>query len=145
MNFVGKVICKTVGVAGLGVVMSDTVKGCKKFADRQADVYEAEHMQKIHDQTRTLDSESDFTSVIAKKTSDFRANRPFAKIKGNFKGGFVGTIYSLGLHLPVLACSALALICKGKASAIGAIGVGVSFLYEVLRSGFGMFKTNPRI
>ena len=144
MNFVGKVICKTVGVAGLGIVANDTVKGCKKFADRQADVYEARHIERVHEQTRTLDSESEFSSIIGKKAYDYRSSVPFSKIGGKLKGGFVGTIYSLGLHLPILACSALAVLCKGKASAIGAIGVGVSVAYEILRTGFGLFKPKPR-
>lgn len=140
---VSKIACKTIGVTGLGLGIADTLKGVGRFSTRGAEDAEIEHLYDTFETSRTIENESDLANSLRKKTAEFRDSNPLPQIWGKIKGGAKGMVYMLGVNLPILASSALALVCKGFWSKLGAVGVGASLLWTILKDGFGIGKPKP--
>ena len=62
---------------------------------------------------------------------------------GKIKGGFQGFMYGMSNYLPVIACSALAILGKNIVAKAGVVGLGCIAVYKVLRNGLGVGKNNP--
>ena len=142
VNF-STIVCRTVGVAGIGVALYDTVQSTKALSRKTAHTQTAKWMENSYYSSRTIDNISTHSNAVRAKTFDFKTRSPIPSIIGSIKGGFQGTLYGLGINLPTIACSALALVARGAWAKIGAVGVGCVFLYNILRNGFGVGKHHP--
>ena len=140
---VGQILCKTVGVAGMGLAMYDAVNNSKVLARKQSLVVTQNWLEDSFYDSRTLDHISASSNAIRKKTFDLRTKNPIPALVGKIKGSVTGFFYGLGINLPTIACSALAILSKGTLSKIGATGVAFSMLYKVAREGFGLGKKHP--
>ena len=143
MVTVAPIVCKTIGAAGMGAALYDTVKVSKHFAAARKEDAAAEYYQKLYANTRTLDNLSYVSNAIREKTADIREKSPLPAIWGNITGGVKGALYTLCNWLPAASCAALALLAKGTLSKIGAAGVVLTLIYNVARNGFGLGKNNP--
>lgn len=143
MVSVGQVICKTVGVAGMGLALYDTVQSCKDASRKGGHVATANFLEKAYYNSRTIDNISTNQNNIRKKTFEVKTKLPLPTLMGKIKGGINGIFYSLGNYLPMIVCSSLAILCKGFWSKLGAIGVGCGILYNILRNGLGLGKEHP--
>lgn len=143
MNLAGKIACKTVGALGMSAGLYDAFRIAKHQAGIRKEKALAEHYQDVYFSSRTTDNMSYVANDIRKKTADIRDKLIFPAITGQIKGGIGGFLYGLGNWLPAIACSALALLSKGKAAIFGAAGVALCAVYSILHNGFGMNKQNP--
>lgn len=143
MNLAGKIACRTIGTAGIGIALYDASSVCRQFARNYAEKEQSEYLEKAYYNSRTTDTVSFSDNFIRKKTFDLRSRNPLPGFWGNIKGGSKGIFYSLGNNLPTVLCSALALTCKGTIAKAGAIGTGLSLCWSVLRNGYGAGKQNP--
>ena len=143
MNTITKIACRTVGLVGLGSSLYNAARTSGHFSRACAQQTQANHLERTYFNARTLDTTNYTDNVIQEKTSNLLSRSPIPAIWGKIKGGFQGFMYGLGNSLPVLACSALALTCKNFGAKLGAVGVGLGFLYAVLREGFGFGKIHP--
>ena len=131
MRTITKIACRTAGALGIGV------------SKVQGELSKANQLEKAYFSSRTLDNYSDFSNKIQKDTFELRSKLPLPTIKGKIKGGIKGFLSSLGNHLPSIAFSSMALLCKGIGAKIGVAGLLLSLGYEVARNGFGLNKHHP--
>ena len=143
MNLAGKIVCKSLGVAGLVAAGYDAGKISKQFAEIGSDHAQEHYMEKVYYSSRTLDKVSYTDNALREKTFELRSKSPFPGIFGKIKGGFQGFMYGLANALPLVICSSLAILGKNFLSKAGAIGIGAVAIYKVLREGFGLGKNNP--
>ena len=119
MGIVGKIVCKTVGVAGMSAVLYDAVSRSRAQSKRTSQQFDADFFEKVHADTRTTATESPLTSAMQKKVANWRMNNPIVSMSGKIKGGTSGFLSSL---------------------AWGTVGYG---LFVVAREGFGLSKKSP--
>lgn len=143
MVSVGQVVCKTIGVAGMAAAMVDVVSGTKAAARHRAHAASANYLEDAYFNSRTTDNISANSNRLRSLAFDFQTWNPLPTIAGKFKGGLNGALYSLGVQLPAIVCSALALTTKGFLSKLGAAGVVLGISYNIARNGFGLGKTHP--
>lgn len=143
MVSVGQIAYKTIGVAGAGLALFDAIQVSKISAKQGAHKATADYLEKAYYNSRTIDNVSVTQNNIRKKTFDIQTKLPMPTLLGKIKGGFKGFFYALGNSLPLVCCSALALLGKGKWSATGAVGIGCCVLYNILRNGLGLGKEHP--
>ena len=143
MVSVGQGVCKTIGVAGMAAVMVDVVSGTKAAARHRAHVASSKYLEDAYFNSRTIDNISANSNRLRALSFDFQTWNPLPTIAGKIKGGVNGALYSLGVQLPAIVCSALALTTKGFLSKLGAAGVVLGVSYNIARNGFGLGKTNP--
>jgi hypothetical protein len=143
MNLAGKIICKSIGVAGMIVPLRDAVKISRQYAEIGSEHAQEHHMEKAYYSSRTLDKVSYNDDLIREKTFELRSKSPIPSIFGKIGGGFKGFMYGLANSLPLVICSAFAILGKNFLSLAGAIGIGAIAVYKVLREGFGLGKNNP--
>lgn len=143
MVSLGQIVCKTVGIGGAGLALYDAVQISKLQSRNCAHSTTANYLEDIYYNSRTIDNVSVNQNNIRKKTFDAMAKLSLPTLWGKIKGACQGFIYSLSNSLPLVACSALAILGKKTLSKIGAIGVGGCLLYSVLRNGFGVGKQHP--
>jgi len=143
MRLAGKIICKTIGTAGIIVACRDASKVSKQFAEIGSDHAQEHYMEKVYYNSRTLDKVSYMDNALREKTFELRSKSPLPGIRGKIEGGFKGFMYGLANSLPLIACSSLAILGKNILAKAGVIGIGAIAVYKVLREGFGLGKNNP--
>ena len=143
MNIASRIVCRTVGLAGMGVALYDSAKISKQFAEIGSEHQQEHYLERAYFNSRTADKVSYTSNALREKTFELRSKNPLPGIYGKIKGGFQGMMYGLGNYLPVVICSTLALACKNWAAKAGALGVGIAALYKVAREGYGLGKSNP--
>ena len=143
MNLAATIACKTIGTAGICAAVYDSAKVAKHFSEIGSEHAQEHYLEKAYFNSRTTDTVSYSSNAVREKTFELRSKNPLPGFFGKIKGGFEGFMYGLGNYLPVITCSALALVCKNFFAKAGAIGVGAAFLYKVIREGFGAGKQNP--
>ena len=143
MRMITKIACRTIGAAGMGISLYNAMRVGNQFSRNEAQRVEGKYLENAYFNSRTLDNVSFSDNTIRQKTFDLRAKNPLPAIWGRIKGGAQGATKSLGDSLPLVACSALALISKGILAKVGAAGVGLSICYSIARNGFGLGKQHP--
>ena len=143
MGKFANILCKTVGLAGMGAVLYDaytlgSIKS-KRGAVRQS---VGSYMDIVAAQ-RTASSDSYVSSAIQNKTAELRMNNKLIPFWGRVKGFVNGTLDSLGNNIVPVIFSSLALLTKGFMSKVGAWGLAGCGVYVVLKEGFGIGKHSP--
>ena len=143
MVSVGKIVCKTVGVAGMGLALFDAVQASKNVSKRTAHAKQAEYLEKSYFNARTIDNVSANSNKIRAKTFDLETWNPLPAFFGKIGGGIKGFMYSLAVNMPLVVSSAFAIASKGFMSKVGAIGIALGLIYKFAREGFGLGKEHP--
>ena len=143
MRTVTKIACRIVGAAGMGLAVYDATKVSGHFARSQSRVQQSKYLEKIYFNSRTIDDISYVSNNIRKNTFDARTKNPAPSIIGKVKGAIHGFVYSLANNLLTIGCSAFAILSKGTMAKVGAIGVGLSTIYNIIRNGYGIGKQHP--
>ena len=143
MNLAAKIVCKTLGTAGMGLALYDASKRCSISARRGAQYQQAKYLENAYFSARTIDTASHSSNELRQKTLDLRTRNPLPALWGKIKGGFNGIIRGLGDRLPIVACSSIALLGKGNIAKFGAIGTVLTVCYDIARNGFGIGKQTP--
>lgn len=143
MVSVGQVVSKTIGIAGIGIAMYDATRASKAMGRHQAEVVTANWLENSYYNSRTIDNISPVSNKLRTKTFDLKAKNPIPTIYGKTKGSINGFLYGLGVNLPAILCSAVAILAKGTFAKIGAAGVALTVLYNIARNGFGLGKQHP--
>ena len=143
MVSVGKIVCKTVGVAGMGLALFDAVSASKAVSKKTAHAKQADYLEKSYFNARTIDNVSVNSNKIRAKTFDVKTNNPLPAFFGKISGGVKGFMYSLAINMPLVVASAFAIASKGFMSKVGAVGIALGLLYKVAREGFGLGKEHP--
>lgn len=143
MNGLAKIACRTVGAVGLAATCYDAAKISKYFAEVGGEHAQEHYLEKAYFSSRTLDKVSYNTNVLREKTFEMRSRNPLPALWGKIKGGFKGLMYGLGNELPMVICSALALLGKNIVAKAGVIGIGAIVAGKILCEGFGIGKSNP--
>ena len=105
--------------------------------------YKASDFEKAYYKTRTLDKVSPADNALREKAFEIHSKNPIPSFLGKIKGGFQGFMYGMSNYLPVIACSALAILGKNIVAKAGVVGLGCIAVYKVLRNGLGVGKNNP--
>ena len=143
MKGITRIVCRTIGAAGIGIACYDAAKISKQFSTIGSDHAQEKYLEDVYFSSRTTDKVSYTSNAIREKTFELRSKSPIPGMAGKVHGRFQGFMYGLANHLPVIICSALAILGKNFLAKAGAIGVGAIALYKVLREGFGVGKNNP--
>lgn len=131
------------GTVGMGIALYDTVQVANAFSKINSRGNQARYLHKAYYNARTIDNVSYTSNNLRKKTFDLRTRNPIPANRGKITGWFKGANYALGNMLPVVACSSLALLCKGALAKIGALGIVLGVAYNIARNGFGLGKEHP--
>ena len=143
MGIVANVVCKTVGLAGMGAVLYDAYTLGSIKSSRGAAKETANHLTDVVAAQRTASSDSYVSSAIQNKVADLRTDNPLIPIWGRIKGFFNGALDSLGNNIIPVICTTLALLTRGFASKLGAWGLVGCGVYTVAKEGFGIGKHSP--
>lgn len=143
MGIVSNIVCKTVGVAGMGAVLYDAFTIGKEQSYRTSQQVSADFFERSIAAQRTQTDESHVTNAMQNKLTDLKLQNPIVPFYGRVKGFFQGMLESLGNNIIPVACASLALLTKGFASKVGAWGVVGCGIYTVLKEGFGIGKNTP--
>ena len=143
MGIISKIVCKTVGLAGLSAVVYDAYSVGKHYGAGNSMAQSADTFEHIVAANRTSTSASPVTSAIQNKVSDLRMNNPLVPAYGKVKGFIKGSLESLGDNIILVGCTTLAMAGKGFFAKLGAWGVAGCGLYTILREGFGFGKQSP--
>ena len=143
MGIASKIVCKTVGLAGLSAVVYDAYAVGKHHASSNSMAQSADSFEHIVSANRTTTSESPVTNALQNKVSDIRMNNPLIPAYGKVKGFIKGTLESLGDNIVMVGCTTLAMAGKGFFAKLGAWGVAGCGLYTILAEGFGFGKQSP--
>ena len=143
MRTITKIACRTIGTLGMGVALYDAGHSAKHYAKVGAEINKSNQLERAYFDSRTLDNYSSFSNKIREGTFELRSKNPIPTAQGKIKGGIKGFLSSLGNHLPTIAFSSMALLCKGLGAKIGVAGLLLSLVYEIARNGFGLNKQYP--
>ena len=143
MKGITKIACRTLGAAGIAVACYDAAKISKQFSEIGSEHAQEHFLEDAYFSSRTTDKVSYVSNAMREKTFELRSKNPFPSIFGKFKGATQGFLYGLGNSLPIIACSALAILGKNILAKAGAIGICAISAYKILRDGFGLGKNNP--
>ena len=143
MVSVGKIVCKTVGVAGMGLALFDAVQASKITSRRTAHNNQADYLEKSYFNARTIDNISANSNRLRAKVFDLETWNPLPAFFGKIGGGIKGFISSLAVGMPLIVSSAFAIASKGFMSKVGAVGVALGLAYNIARNGFGLGKEHP--
>lgn len=138
-----KVVCKTVGIAGMSAVLYDAYSVAKCNSSRKTDVENADYFEKIYADTRSTNTESPMQAAMQKKVADLRMKNAIVPMISKIKGFISGGLNSLADNIIPVCLASLALAGKGMFAKIGAWGTGLYGAYIVLKEGFGLGKHNP--
>ena len=138
-----KIACRTIGAAGMGLAVYDAFQVGKQYSRNIAQQEESKFLEKAYFDSRTTNTTSFVSNGMRKKTFELRAKNPLPSLWGRAKGAVQGSLESLGNNIFTVACSALALASKGLLAKIGAVGVLLGAMYDVVSNGFGLGKQNP--
>ena len=92
MGTIANVVCKTVGLAGMGAVLYDAYTLGKIKSSRGAAKETANHLTDVVAAQRTASSDSYVSSAIQNKTADLRMRNPLIPLIGRVKGFVNGTL-----------------------------------------------------
>lgn len=143
MNIITKIVCRTVGAAGLGVALYDAAKVGALYSRNQSEIEQAKYLEDRFFSSRTLDDVSYSSNAIRQKTFDVMSKNPLPSVWGATKGGVGGFLNSLGDNLPLVICSSMALLGKGIMAKLGTVGIALGACYKVAREGLGLGKNSP--
>lgn len=143
MNVATKIVCRTMGTAGMGIALYNATRVASQFSRNEGLKEQSKYLEKAYFDSRNINDVSYTSNEIRKQTFDLRTKNPLPTWWGKIKGCVEGTTYSLGNSLPTVACAALALLSKGVFAKIGAIGVGLGICYDIAHNGFGLGKHHP--
>lgn len=143
MRLVTKIVCRTLGVAGIGVACYDAAKISKQFSEIGSEHTQEHYLEKAYYNSRTLDKVSYSSNALREKTFEVRSKNPLPGIYGKVEGGFKGLMYGLSNALPLVICSSFAILGKNFLAKAGAIGIGAITAYKIIREGYGVGKNNP--
>jgi len=143
MKLIGKIACKTLGVAGMAAACYDAAKISKQYSVVGSDQAQENYLQKVYYNSRTLEDVSYTSNALRAKTFELRSKSPIPSIYGKAKGGFQGLMYGLANSLPLVLCSSFAILGKNFLAKLGAFGIGGIAIYKLMRDGFGVGKNNP--
>jgi len=143
MKGVTKVVCRTLGAAGMAVACYDAAKISKQFAEIGSDHAQEHYLEKAYFNSRTTDEVSYTSNALREKTFELRSKNPLPSIFGKIRGRRQGFLYGLANSLPLIFCSFLAIVGKNFLAKAGAISIGGIALYKILREGYGVGKNNP--
>ena len=143
MNTLTKIACKTAGSLGSAFVVYDAIKVGKQYSKIRSEQAQANFLEKTYFDSRTVENHSYTDNSVRRKVFDMRAKNPLLALWGKLKGATEGVLLATGDQLPMVACSALALLNKGKWAKWGAIGTAMCFCYNIARNGFGLGKNHP--
>lgn len=143
MKTITKIACRTIGALGIGAAIYDASRISGQFSRNGGHYQQAKYLERTYFNSRTTDTISYTRNGVREGVYDIRTRNPIPSIWGKIKGGTQGFMYGLGNNLLTITFGALALCCKNTFAKIGAAGVGLSFLYTILRDGFGLGKNHP--
>lgn len=143
MNIAGKILCRTAGTLGMGLALYDATKVGGLYARNGGQYEQSKYLQRRYFDSRTTDVVSYRDSMIGEKTFDLMAKNPLPAIWGKVKGGVEGFLYGLGNSIPIIVCSALALLGKNIGAKIGVAGLALGVCAKIAREGFGVGKKHP--
>jgi hypothetical protein len=143
MNIVTNIACKTIGTVGIGVALYNASRVGGQFSRNLSHLEEQKYLEKAYFNTRTLDSINYTNGSIQNKAFNLKTRNPIPSFWGKIKGGIRGFIYGLGDNLPLILFGSLAIACKNTFAKIGAVGIGITALYNVLKECFSFGKNNP--
>lgn len=143
MKLITKIACRTLGTAGMGIALYDAVNVGAQYSKNGAQKENSKYLEKAYSNARTVDTVSYSNKAIQEKVFDLRTQNPLPAFWGQVKGGTEGFFHSLGTNIIPITSAALALVGKGLLAKAGAVGVTLSVLWNVLRSGFGAGKQTP--
>lgn len=143
MNIASKIVCRTLGAAGIGIACWDATKVSRQFSAIGSEHAQEHYLEDVYFNTRTIDKVSYSSNALREKAFELRSKSALPSTFGKIKGGFQGFMYGLANYLPVIACSSLALLGKNFFAKAGAIGLGAIAFFKLLHEGFGVGKNNP--
>jgi len=143
MKMAGKIVCKTLGTAGIAVACYDAAKISKQYSVIGSDRAQENYLQNVYYNSRTLDNVSYTSNALREKTFELRSKNPIPSIYGKANGRFQGFMYGLANSLPLIICSSFAILGKNLLAKLGALGIGGIAIYKLARDGFGVGKNNP--
>ena len=143
MRTITKIACRTLGTVGMGLSIYNATRVGSQFSKNEAQRTQGKYLERAYFDSRTIDDVSYTANGVRKKTFDLRTKNPLPTLWGRIKGWTQGCLYSLGNSLPIIACSALALVSKGIMAKIGAAGIAIGICYSIARNGFGLGKKHP--
>lgn len=143
MKTIGKIVCKTVGVAGMSAALYDAYSVAKAQSARTSQKNQADFFERVTADTRTTANESPMAGAMQKKVANMRMNNPLVSATGSVKGAISGFFSSLGDNLIPVGFASLALAGKGFWAKLGAWGTVGSALLIIAREGFGFTKKSP--
>ena len=143
MNTIGKIACRTVGLAAMSAVLYDAYSIGKHHSKVGAEEASADTFEKIVAAKRTTDTESHITGAIQGKVADLRMRNPIFSAFGRVKGFVKGSLHSMGDNIVPVCFASMALLGKNTAAKVGAWGTAGYAAYIVLKEGFGLGKHSP--
>ena len=90
MGIVSNIVCKTVGVAGMGAVLYDAFTIGKEQSYRTSQQVSADFFERTIAAQRTQTDESHITNAMQNKVADLRMRNPLIPFYGRVKGFFKG-------------------------------------------------------
>lgn len=143
MNLIGKIACRTIGLASMSAIVYDAYCIGKHHSKAGAAEASADVFEKAIAAKRTTDTESYITGAMQNKVADLRMNNPIISAFGRVKGFFKGTLNSLGNNIIPVSFASMALVGKNKTAKFGAWGTLGYAAFLVLKEGFGLGKHTP--
>lgn len=143
MNLVGKILCRTAGAVGMGLALHDAGKVGALYARNGGQYEQSKYLERRYYDSRTTDHVSYRDSRIGEKVFDLTTKNPLPSVWGKTRGAIGGFLYGMGNSLPMIVCSAMALLCKNIGAKIGVAGLALGICYKILREGFGVGKQHP--
>ncbi len=143
MNFIGKVVCRTVGIAAMSAVAYDSYMEGQHHAASGAEEASADTFESIIAAQRTADSQSHITNAMQQKVADLRMSNPIITAFGKTKGFIKGALNSLADNFMPVAFASCALTGKGRWAKFGAWGIVGYSIYKIAKEGFGIGKKSP--
>lgn len=143
MNLGTKIICRTTGAIGMGMVLYDSVRVGKHYSKIESEKQSSKYLENAYFSSRTSDNMSYTSNAMRDKVFEMRSKNPLPALYGKIKGGTKGFLQTLGDNLITTCCASFALLSKGKMAKFGAIGTVLATIYKVARDGFGLGKQNP--
>ena len=143
MNTIGKIACKTIGLASMSAIIYDAYSIGKHHSKVGAQEASADIFEKAIAAKRTNTNESYLTNAMQNKVSDLRMNNPLFPLFGKIKGFIKGSLISLGNNIIPVSLASMALLGKNTCAKIGAWGTAAYAAFLILREGFGVGKHTP--
>ena len=143
MNTLGKIACRTIGLASMSAVIYDAYSIGKHHSKVGAQEASADVFERAIAAKRTNSNESYITGAMQNAVSDLRMNNPLPSVFGRIKGFIKGSMVSLGDNIIPVTLASMALLGKNKCAKAGAWGTAGYAAFLILKEGFGVGKHTP--